>query len=111
MFTPSERILSLKPSGIRSFFALSAGVEGVISLGIGQPNIPTPSKLIEYATQELINQNNYYSLNPGTPRLRSKIAEEYNRRFNLGFSSSNVLVGSGGCEILFDIFHAFIKTI
>ncbi|MHA1910260.1 MAG: pyridoxal phosphate-dependent aminotransferase [Candidatus Kariarchaeaceae archaeon] len=109
MFTPSERILSLKPSGIRSFFALSAGVEGVISLGIGQPNIPTPAELIEYASQELKNQNNYYSLNPGTPRLRSKIAEEYNRRFNLCYSASNILVGSGGCEILFDIFHTFLN--
>ncbi|MCG3219184.1 MAG: aminotransferase class I/II-fold pyridoxal phosphate-dependent enzyme [Candidatus Heimdallarchaeota archaeon] len=109
MFTPSERILSLKPSGIRSFFALSAGVEGVISLGIGQPNIPTPAKLIEFAAQELKNQNNYYSLNPGTPLLRAKIAEEYNRRFNFDFTSSNVLIGSGACEILFDIFHTFLN--
>ena len=42
-----ESILSrcaqeIKPSGIRKFFDLAAGMEGVISLGVGEPDFKTP---------------------------------------------------------------------
>ena len=32
----------IKPSGIRKFFDIAAGMEGVISLGVGEPDFPTP---------------------------------------------------------------------
>ena len=38
----SKIVMDLKPSGIRRFFDLAAGMEGVISLGVGEPDFVTP---------------------------------------------------------------------
>ena len=38
----SERVNLLSPSGIRKFFDLLASMEGVISLGVGEPDYTTP---------------------------------------------------------------------
>lgn len=37
----SKTVEELKPSGIRRFFDLAAGMEGVISLGVGEPDFIT----------------------------------------------------------------------
>ena len=38
----SRRAQELKPSGIRRFFDLASTMEGVISLGVGEPDFKTP---------------------------------------------------------------------
>ncbi len=38
----SDRANKLSPSGIRKFFDLLAGMDGVISLGVGEPDYSTP---------------------------------------------------------------------
>ena len=38
----SQRANSIAPSGIRKFFDLLASMEGVISLGVGEPDYATP---------------------------------------------------------------------
>ena len=37
----SKTMEELKPSGIRRFFDLASGMEGVISLGVGEPDFVT----------------------------------------------------------------------
>ena len=37
----SNKVQELKPSGIRRFFDLAANMEGVISLGVGEPDFVT----------------------------------------------------------------------
>ena len=38
----SRTIREMKPSGIRKFFDIAQGMEGVISLGVGEPDFKTP---------------------------------------------------------------------
>ena len=38
----STKATSIKPSGIRKFFDLASTMEGVISLGVGEPDFATP---------------------------------------------------------------------
>ena len=38
----SKKCAKLKPSGIRKFFDVAAMMEGVISLGVGEPDFQTP---------------------------------------------------------------------
>ena len=45
----SERVRQLSPSGIRKFFDLLASMEGVISLGVGEPDFATPWHISEAA--------------------------------------------------------------
>ena len=45
----NARVARLPASGIRRFFDLIAGVEGVISLGVGEPDFITPERFREAA--------------------------------------------------------------
>ena len=38
----STRAVALKPSGIRRFFDIANEMDGVISLGVGEPDFKTP---------------------------------------------------------------------
>ena len=38
----SRKVKEIKPSGIRKFFDLASQMEGVISLGVGEPDFHTP---------------------------------------------------------------------
>ena len=38
----SSKVKQLKPSGIRRFFDIANEMEGVISLGVGEPDFDTP---------------------------------------------------------------------
>ena len=45
----STKATSIKPSGIRKFFDLASTMEGVISLGVGEPDFATPWHICENA--------------------------------------------------------------
>ena len=45
----STKATSIKPSGIRKFFDLANTMEGVISLGVGEPDFATPWHICENA--------------------------------------------------------------
>ena len=45
----SKTVKELKPSGIRKFFDLANEIEGVISLGVGEPDFDTPWHICENA--------------------------------------------------------------
>ncbi len=49
----SERIASVPPSGIRRFFDIAATMEGVISLGIGEPDFDTPEPIVQAGIEAL----------------------------------------------------------
>ena len=40
----SDQVKKMKPSGIRKFFDLAAMMDGVISLGVGEPDFQTPDR-------------------------------------------------------------------
>ena len=49
----SRQVNRLSPSGIRRFFDLLASMEGVISLGVGEPDFATPWHVREAAIRSL----------------------------------------------------------
>ena len=49
----SEKITSIKPSGIRKFFDIVTTMEGAISLGVGEPDFETPYFIREEAIYSL----------------------------------------------------------
>ena len=44
-----KQLQELKPSGIRRFFDLAANMEGVVSLGVGEPDFVTSWSVSEAA--------------------------------------------------------------
>jgi aminotransferase len=68
----SKRVSRLSPSGIRKFFDLLASMEGVISLGVGEPDYATPWHISEAAVQSLEKGQTMYTSNSGMPELRQE---------------------------------------
>ncbi|MDX6547765.1 MAG: LL-diaminopimelate aminotransferase, partial [Gaiellales bacterium] len=59
----------------------AAGVD-VISLGIGDPDLPTPAIVVEEAQRQVARPDTHqYPSNRGRPAFRQAVADFYRRRF------------------------------
>lgn len=106
----AKRMSDIAPSGIRKMFARAQGIPGVISLGIGQPNVPTPKGLVDALVKAVQGGDNYYSPTQGTPKYLEAIAEQNKRWYNLEYNpKSDILSTASGCEALYSSLMAFIN--
>ncbi|NHJ39816.1 MAG: aminotransferase class I/II-fold pyridoxal phosphate-dependent enzyme [Asgard group archaeon] len=105
----ANRLDEIPPSGIRKMFSRAQGIPGVISLGIGQPNIPTPKGLINALIDQVSNGDNYYSPTQGTPLYLEAIAVQNKRDYDLDYNPKNqILATASGCEALYSALMSFI---
>ena len=75
----SDRVKLIKPSGIRKFFDLASQMEGVISLGVGEPDFTTPWAIREAAIYSIEKGRTFYTANRGLLELRKEICEQRQR--------------------------------
>jgi aminotransferase len=94
----SKTVQGMAYSGIRKFFDLIAQTEGIISLGIGEPDYTTPEVLKDACKEALDRGYTKYTSNYGMPELRSEIASYLATRFGLRYSDASVLVTVGVSE-------------
>ena len=71
----NAKVARLPASGIRRFFDLIAGVEGVISLGVGEPDFITPEPFREAAIRSIKDGKTKYTSNYGIKDLRNAISQ------------------------------------
>ena len=97
----SQRVMKAPKSKIRELFDLASGREDVISLGIGQPDFPTPDPAIEGNIKALKKKITYYAPTRGTPELL-RLLEEKLRKFNNIETNwdKNIIVTNGGSQAL-----------
>lgn len=89
----------IKPSGIRKFFDIAASMEGVISLGVGEPDFPTPWHIRRAGIKSLEESRTRYTSNAGILELREEICAFLKRRYSLEYSGKDeVLITVGGSE-------------
>lgn len=97
----SKQVEQLKPSGIRRFFDLAAGMEGVISLGVGEPDFVTPWSICEASISSLERGYTAYTANAGLVELRQEIASYLHSQFHITYDAlSEVIVTVGGSQAL-----------
>jgi aminotransferase len=97
----SKRVKQIVPSGIRRFFDLLASMDGVISLGIGEPDFATPWYIREAAIQSLEKGHTMYTSNLGMPELRQELARYLKDTYNVGYNpDSELLITVGVSEAL-----------
>lgn len=97
----SEKVQTIRPSGIRKFFDLASQMEGVISLGVGEPDFDTPWHIREAAIYSIEEGRTHYTANQGLLELREEIVSYAKRRFNLDYDpNDNVIVTVGGSEAI-----------
>lgn len=97
----SEKVQTIRPSGIRKFFDLASQMEGVISLGVGEPDFDTPWHIREAAIYSIEEGRTHYTANQGLYELREEIVSYVKRRFNLDYDpNDHVVVTVGGSEAI-----------
>lgn len=97
----SNRVSSLPPSGIRQFFDLVADMPDVVSLGVGEPDFPTPWHICEAGIHSLETSHTSYTSNSGMLELRREIALYLEREHLAEYDPVNqILVTVGGSEAI-----------
>ena len=95
----NEKVVNVKPSGIRKFFSIAEEMDDVISLGVGEPDFLTPWHIRRTAIDYLDKWSTRYTANAGLLALREEICNYYSRRFGIDYNpKGEVLVTVGGSE-------------
>lgn len=106
----SHVIEQLKPSGIRKYFDLASSMEGVISLGVGEPDFDTPWHISARAIESFVQGKTHYTANRGLIELREEIAKYHHDRFHTDYDpKTEILVTVGGSEAVDLCFRALLN--
>ena len=94
-------VSAIKPSGIRKFFDIAATMEGVISLGVGEPDFQTPWQIRKAGINSLERGRTKYTSNWGIAELRGEISRYLERKYNIKYHPEHeILVTVGGSEAI-----------
>lgn len=106
----SEKVTNIPPSGIRRFFDLLSSMEGVISLGVGEPDFVTPWHIREAAIYSFEKGYTMYTSNQGLPQLRQELAKYLESSYGLSYDTdSELLITVGVSEGLDLAFRAILN--
>jgi len=88
-----------------------AGVD-VISLGIGDPDLPTPPHIVDAMVEAVRDPGTHqYPSNRGRPEFRDALAGFYERRFGVALDSATQIIPAiGGKECIYNINFAFLDA-
>ena len=90
----------MRPSGIRKFFDLVAEMPECISLGVGEPDFPTPWDIRDAAIHSLEIGHTKYTANAGLKELRIAIVDWLKRKYKLDYNFDQTIVTVGGSEAI-----------
>lgn len=97
----SKKITGIAPSGIRKFFDVANEMEGVISLGVGEPDFDTPWRIREEGIFSLERGRTFYTSNAGLMELRTEICRYLERKIHVSYSpKTETMVTVGGSEAI-----------
>ena len=106
----SDTVGEIKPSGIRKFFDIANTMEGVISLGVGEPDFRTPWQIRNAGVRSLEVGRTRYTANRGLDALRCEISRYTKRKIGVDYDpKSEVLVTVGGSEAIDATLRAIIN--
>ena len=88
---------------------LKAKGKDVISLSVGEPDFDTPQNIKDAAIAAIERGETKYTPVAGIAPLREAIAAKFKRENGLDYKPSQVIVGTGGKQILFNAFMATIN--
>ncbi|ABS14388.1 MULTISPECIES: pyridoxal phosphate-dependent aminotransferase [Brucella/Ochrobactrum group] len=88
---------------------LKAKGKDVIGLGAGEPDFDTPTNIKQAAIDAINRGETKYTPVAGIPELRQAIVAKFKRENGLDYKPEQVIVGTGGKQILFNAFMATLN--
>lgn len=105
----SKKTEAISASGIRRFFELIANLDGVISLGVGEPDFVTPERYSRAAFEAVEQGETHYTSNYGIAALREAIANHLQRLYGVRYDPQReIIVTIGVSEGLLLTTHALL---
>jgi aspartate aminotransferase len=110
----ADRISRVKPSATMAVTdkarALKAAGRDVIGLGAGEPDFDTPENIKEAAIKAIRDgKASKYTAVEGIAELRAAVARKFKRENELDYKPSQIIVGTGGKQVLFNAFLATLN--
>lgn len=97
----ADKVVDIKPSGIRKFFDIVSEMKDAISLGVGEPDFDTPWHIRDEGIYSLEKGRTFYTSNSGLKDLKVEICHYIKRTQGLEYNYNNeVLVTVGGSEAI-----------
>ena len=111
----ADRISRVKPSATMAVTdkarALKAAGRDVIGLGAGEPDFDTPENIKEAAIKAIRDgKASKYTAVEGIAELRAAVARKFKRENELDYKPSQIIVGTGGKQVLFNAFLATLNA-
>lgn len=104
-FQPPPFLRGIEKSMIRKIS--DRAKPGSISLGLGEPDLPTPEVIVREAVRVIQEEKSGYTLQAGLPSLRERIASDYP---HLNLSTDQVIVTAGSQESLYLILNTLVAA-
>ena len=102
----ADRLSVIKPSPTIAVSTkaaeLKAAGRDVIGLGAGEPDFDTPEHVKDAARKAIADGMTKYTAVDGIPQLKDAIVEKFKRENNITCSASEVSVGTGGKQVLYN---------
>lgn len=110
----ASRLSAVKPSASmaasQAARALRAKGVDVIDLGLGEPDFPTPSHIIEAAHVAAKAGQTLYTGAAGTAEVREAVAGKFRRENGLDYTADDVVVANGAKQIIFNALMATLES-
>jgi aspartate/methionine/tyrosine aminotransferase len=88
----SDRVKSVRPSGVRKIFDLANKIKDPINLSIGEPDFDIPDSIKEEGIQWIRAGFNKYTPSGGIPELREKVLQHLHQK---GIICEDVIITAG----------------
>ena len=109
----AESLQRIKPSATIAVTdkarALKAAGRDVIGLGAGEPDFDTPDNIKEAAIKAIKAGKTKYTAVDGIPELKDAISRKFKRENNLDYKPNQIIVGTGGKQVLFNALLATLN--
>ena len=106
----ADKVVEIKPSGIRKFFDIVSEMKDAISLGVGEPDFETPWHIRDEGIYSLEKGRTFYTSNAGLKELKVEICNYMKRKQNIDYNFKNeVIVTVGGSEAIDIALRAMIN--
>lgn len=106
----ADKVVDIKPSGIRKFFDVVSEMPDAISLGVGEPDFDTPWHIRDEGIYSLEKGRTFYTSNAGLMDLRKEICTYLKRKYNVSYDAAKeTVVTVGGSEAIDIALRAMIN--
>jgi aspartate aminotransferase len=109
----ADRLNRIKPSpssmATQRARALKAAGHDVVGLTAGEPDFDTPPNVVEAVVRAMAASKTKYTDIGGTPELKAAVCAKFLRENQLSYSTSEVIVGTGGKQVIFNALMATVQ--